>query len=172
MRSTVGGVRCTPMGLVLGGLSCRNARRIVALGLLVVALAGSVASHVQVQQATSTRPAWVPRDDVVLIVPQRRIPNRVENAADPTAADARIDIKNQVATTTLTLSLTDPMNSVQQAEILMPIPEGVVVRSLQYDGVGPEPMASVLPKDEARRIYDEIVRRMCDPCSSSSQGRT
>jgi Ca-activated chloride channel family protein len=141
----------------------RNARRIVALSLLVAALAGAAASRVQAQQATSTRPAWVPRDDVVLIVPQRRIPNRVENAAYLTAADARIDIKNQIATTTLTLSLTNPTNSAQQAEILMPIPEGVVVRSLQYDGVGPEPMASVLPKDEARRIYDEIVRRMRDP---------
>lgn len=86
----------------------RNARRIVALSLLVAALAGAAASRVQAQQATSTRPAWVPRDDVVLIVPQRRIPNRVENAAYLTAADARIDIKNQIATTTLTLSLTNP----------------------------------------------------------------
>lgn len=141
----------------------RNARRIVALGLLIAAMAGSVASRVEAQQAVSTQPRWVPRDDVVLIVPQRRVPNRVENAAYLTAADARIDIKNQVATTTLTLSLTNPTNTVQQAEILMPIPEGVVVRSLQYDGVGPEPMAAVLPKDEARRIYDEIVRRMRDP---------
>lgn len=139
-------------------------RRIVALGLLIALAGGSLASRADAfQQATTIEPHWHPREDVILIVPQRRLPSPVANAAYLEAADATIDIKDQVATTALQLSLTNPTDSPQQAEILLPIPDGVVVRSLQYDGVGPEPIAKVLPSAEARQIYDDIVRRLRDP---------
>ncbi len=79
------------------------------------------------------------------------------------AIDARIEIRDQVAMTTLELSLTNPASTQQEAQLLLPVPEGVVVRSLHYDGVGPEPKAEVLGKAEARAIYDAIVRSMRDP---------
>lgn len=142
----------------------RFTRRIVALGLLIGLAGGSLAARAQaLQQTTAIDPHWHPSEGVVLIVPQRRLPSPVANAAFLDAAIATIDIKDQVATTALQLSLTNPTTSPQQAEILMPIPDGVVVRSLQYDGTGPEPVAQVLAKDEARRIYDDIVRRLRDP---------
>ena len=110
-------------------------RRIVALSLLTALALGSLATQVRAfQRATHSHPGWHPREDVVLIIPQRRLPRRAPNAAFLEAVDATIDIKNQLATTILKLSLTNPTDAPQEVELLMPIPEGVIVRSLQYDG--------------------------------------
>ncbi len=79
------------------------------------------------------------------------------------AVSARIEIRDQIAMTTLELSLTNPASTQQEAQLLLPVPDGVVVRSLHYDGVGPEPKAEILDKAQARAIYDAIVRSMRDP---------
>lgn len=80
-----------------------------------------------------------------------------------TAASAIVSITDQVASTTLELSLTNPAGRPQEAQLIVPVPDGVTVRSLQYDGTGPEPTATLLPKDEARRAYNAIVNSMRDP---------
>jgi Ca-activated chloride channel family protein len=79
------------------------------------------------------------------------------------AVSARIEIRDQIAMTTLELSLANPASTQQEAQLLLPVPDGVVVRSLHYDGVGPEPKAEILDKAQARAIYDAIVRSMRDP---------
>jgi Ca-activated chloride channel homolog len=79
------------------------------------------------------------------------------------AVSARIEIRDQISMTTLELSLTNPASTQQEAQLLLPVPDGVVVRSLHYDGVGPEPKAEILDKAQARAIYDAIVRSMRDP---------
>ncbi len=61
------------------------------------------------------------------------------------------------------MTLTNPSHSPQEAQIMIPVPDGCSVRSLQYDGTGPEPTAVLLPKDEARQIYNSIVGAMRDP---------
>src|SRR5437763_1621559 len=58
-----------------------------------------------------------------------------------TGVDASISIDEQVCSTTLQLTLTNRGGANQEAVVLLPVPDGVVVRSLQYDGVGPEPTA-------------------------------
>ena len=47
--------------------------------------------------------------------------------------------------------------------MLIPVPHGAAIRSFGFDGPGQEPTAKVLPRDEARRIYEDIVRRSLDP---------
>lgn len=102
-------------------------------------------------------------DGPVIIVPQvRRLPH-IEAPAKLTAVDASVAVNDQIATTTLDLTLANTGSTLQQAQILLPVPDGVSVRSLQYDGTGPEPNATVLPREEARRIYDSIVQKMRDP---------
>jgi len=104
------------------------------------------------------------RAETVEIVPQARrwiAPNT--NLARLSAVDVKVAIDGQVATTTLELSLTNPVGTPQEAEVMLPVPEGVSIKSLQFDGVGPEPTAKLLPRDEARRIYDSITRRRKDP---------
>jgi len=79
------------------------------------------------------------------------------------AVHASVQITDQVATTTLELTLTNEGGTPQEAVVLLPVPNGASVRSLQYDGTGPEPNAELLPRDEARKIYESIVRSMRDP---------
>ncbi len=76
---------------------------------------------------------------------------------------AAIDIREQLATTVLTLTIFNPGSTSQEAKLLLPVADGVVVRSLQYDGVGTDVAAEVLRKEDARRIYDGIVNSMKDP---------
>jgi Ca-activated chloride channel family protein len=99
---------------------------------------------------------------IVPPIPPRWIPGRPV-PVNLTAVDASITITDQIATTVLDLSLTNPSNMAQEAQLVLPVPEGVAVKSLQWDGTGSEPRAEVLPRDEARRIYEEIVRGSRDP---------
>jgi len=136
---------------------------LVVLSLAVLPFALTVPA---VGQLTSSAPPVTPQPHHPnLIVPQvlRRHWPRQEAGVELTAVSASIQIVDQVATTTLELTLTNPSGRAQEAQVLLPVPEGVAVRSLQYDGVGSETNAEVLPREEARRIYESIVRSMRDP---------
>jgi Ca-activated chloride channel family protein len=102
------------------------------------------------------------RAEPIEIVPQAR-PWRGVHQARLSAADVRVAIDNQIATTTIELALTNDASVPQEAQVLLPVPEGVTIRFLQFDGVGSEPTAKLLPRNEARRIYDAIVHRRRDP---------
>lgn len=67
-----------------------------------------------------------------------------------------------VATTSLELTLWNPGSTPREAQVLLPVPEGVSVRSMQYDGTGVEPTAKLLPRRSPRH-HDFIVRRSRDP---------
>lgn len=144
-------------------------RTIFTATTLLALVAGSVLSaQVSTTTTTTTTTTTQPvviSDSHVIIAPQARRPIW-HRAAEPVRLD-RVDvsltINEQVATTLLELTVMNPGSTPQQAELLLPIPDGATVRSLQYDGTGPEPTAKVLPRDEARRIYDSIVGSMRDP---------
>ncbi len=125
-------------------------------------------SPAQVTTTTTTTTTTV-HDGPHVIVPQvsihphRRRPHTPPATVELTAVNANISVDEQVSATTIELTLTNRSRSQQEAVILLPVPDGVVVRSLLYDGVGPEPTAKVLPREEARSIYDAIVRSMRDP---------
>jgi len=77
------------------------------------------------------------------------------------AADVRI--LQQAATTTLEIGLTNPANRQQQAEMLVPVPDGAVLRSFTFAGAASEPTAKLLPKAEAQALYRSIVSKLRDP---------
>jgi Ca-activated chloride channel family protein len=76
---------------------------------------------------------------------------------------AEVSIVEQAATTTVTLDLYNPTGSRLESEILMPVPDCAVVRGFTFQGASAEPTAVLLPRDEARRVYNEIVRKLRDP---------
>lgn len=80
-----------------------------------------------------------------------------------TSIDVVVEIIEQVATTTLDIHLENPGHVRQEAELLLPVPDGAAVRGFTFQGKGAEPVAQLLPVDEARRIYDSIVAQMKDP---------
>jgi Ca-activated chloride channel family protein len=141
-----------------------NARTLLA-GLFAAVLSLPAAGQTTVTTTTVD-------DGVQVIIPQfgRRWhdhphPRRpaLHMPVELTSIDCSIKINDQVSATRLELTLTNRGVQQQEAQILLPVPDGVVVRTLEYDGVGPEPVAEVLPRDEARRIYNEIVSSMRDP---------
>src|SRR6185436_8176213 len=77
--------------------------------------------------------------------------------------EAGIEVVEQVATTTLDIFLTNSSGSRLEAQILAPVPEGAVLRGFNFQGAANEPKVEILPKEEARQIYDSIVAKTRDP---------
>lgn len=136
-----------------------------------VALATLVAAQVSVQVRT-TAP-----DDVIdvrvtnIVVPQAshghgiiwRSPPQGAQPIQVSAVAGDIDINDGVGTTNVKMTLRNPGSVQQEAQLLVPIPAGAAIRTFGFDGGGMEPTAKILPKDEARRIYEAIVRKAQDP---------
>ena len=99
-----------------------------------------------------------------IIVPQTRVFSIGQpDAVTIAAVDAQVIIREQIATTTLDIHLENPTRRGLEAELIMPVPDGAVVKGFAFDGPAQEPTAKVLPRDEARRIYDRIVAQVRDP---------
>jgi len=108
-----------------------------------------------------------------VIVPQSRsfrMPREAAPATQParvavaiTQVAAGVVIIEQAATTTLDISLRNTTPSRQEAELVVPVPDGAVVRGFTFQGAAKEPTAVLLPKEEARRLYDSIVAKVRDP---------
>jgi Ca-activated chloride channel family protein len=84
-------------------------------------------------------------------------------AVQITQVDARIDLADQIATTTLDIALRNPTNRPLESELLVPVPQGAVLKAFAFEGGNAEATARLLPRDEARRIYDSIVAQTRDP---------
>src|SRR6267142_2846126 len=100
-----------------------------------------------------------------LVIPQSRAyamrPEAQLVKISEVAADVRI--LQQVATTTMDVALANPGTRQQEAEMLVPVPDGAVVRSFTFAGSASEPTAKLLPKVEAQTIYRSIVSKLRDP---------
>lgn len=99
---------------------------------------------------------WVVPSRAVL-APYGAPPVRVESVT------AHVRISDRAATTTLEFELRNPIGRVQEAVLLLPVPDGAAVSSFTFDGPATEPTAKILPREEARRLYDQITSRMKDP---------
>lgn len=111
----------------------------------------------------STALAQVADTPPVDVIPQIRTRHAERWPVQLRSVDARVAINDQVATTTLVLTLINPTRSPMEARVTLPVPDGITLRSMAYDGVGPEPTATLLPRDKARDIYNSIVNRYKDP---------
>jgi Ca-activated chloride channel family protein len=97
-----------------------------------------------------------------VLVPHAR-PFAGAAGAQVSEVSADIDIVEQVATTTLDITVTNPGGARVEAEMIVPVPDGAALRGFQFQGSAPEAKAELLARDEARRIYDSIVAKTRDP---------
>src|SRR5438128_279272 len=90
-----------------------------------------------------------------LIIPQARSYAIRGQAQAIQISDVSADVRilQQVATTTLEIGLANPSERQQEAEMLVPVPDGAVVRSFTFAGSASEQTAKLLPKTEARTLY-------------------
>jgi len=137
----------------------RNLTRTLILLLPLTVLATTTRS----QQITA--PPVFQSSAANLIVPQSRTYSlsESEQPVQITGVTAEVRILQQIATTTMDVALANPTNRTQESEMLIPVPEGAVVRSFTFEGSSKEPTAKLLPKAEAQSIYRSIVAKLCDP---------
>lgn len=148
-------------------------RRRVPAVLFALALAATTAgalsaAGLSAAPARAQVPTSLPvADEVVILSPHARravISRRIsQDVVRVEGVKVSVAIDQQVASTELAIRVTNPGTTAQQAQFLLPVPDGAIIKSLQYDGTGPEPSGKIYPRDEARRIYDGIVNSMRDP---------
>jgi Ca-activated chloride channel family protein len=101
-----------------------------------------------------------------VLIPQSRgrafAPER-QGGVEITRVSVLVDIVETMATTTVEIDLVNETNRRQEAELIVPVPDGAVVRGFAYDGPHGPISAEVLPREEARRIYQGLVARIRDP---------
>lgn len=135
--------------------------------------ARTVAVVVPIALATRAAPAQVmvgAADDVIVVMPQNSQvlwrhghPPREPQPVTLKSVAADVRVNDQVSTTTLVMTLANSGGSPMEAQVLVPVPDGATIRSFQLDSLGSEPTAKLLPRDEARRVYNSIVAGMKDP---------
>lgn len=121
-------------------------------------------------------PSVVRADGVIIVVrpacdPACPGPVNVAGQLVVTAHKVDVAIENQVATTAIDQNFHNPNRWAAEGTYLFPIPAGATVDhfTMIVDGTAIE--AKILSADEARRTYEDIVRRLQDPALLEYVGR-
>jgi len=136
-------------------------RKTTIMGCLmgvVAMLAGSVwgqVGHISIRPLAPN--IIIPQSRAWAFTPERR------GGVEITDVSVLIDIIESTATTTIEIRLHNKTNRRQEAELIVPVPDGAVIRGFAYDGPDGMITAKVLPKDEAKRIYESLVAKIRDP---------
>ena len=129
----------------------------------VLMLAAETSGQIHAQVMTGSSRALAAN----VIVPQARSavwrPGNPAGQVQITEVNVGVEIVEQVATTTMDISLSNPSGARLEAEMVVPVPDQAVLRGFTFQGAGSEPTAELLMKAEARRIYDSIVAKTRDP---------
>lgn len=100
-----------------------------------------------------------------LVVPQSRgfalTPGSAEVLVE--GVEARIAIRGRSARTELEVTVSNPGHAQAEAVLLLPVPLDAALDAFTFEGPGASSSARLLPAEEARRTYDEIVARLRDP---------
>jgi Ca-activated chloride channel family protein len=82
-----------------------------------------------------------------------------------------VDIKDQVAVTKVDQEFYNPNDQRLEGTYLFPLPEGAHVDKFSMDIGGKQTDAELLDADNARKIYEDIVRKYRDPALLEYAGR-
>ena len=110
--------------------------------------------------------ARLPAQQGVFVVPQQR----VYDLGRGTASALRIErvgvlatIEDRVATTTLRVEIRNASTAAVEAALVLPVPDGALVKGFDFEGSAARPTAQLLERGEARDLYQSIVSRTRDP---------
>ncbi|MFQ5343882.1 MAG: VIT domain-containing protein, partial [Anaerolineae bacterium] len=120
--------------------------------------------------ALMSMPAPASADGIVIIEPP---PGRVIGTTPLAVRDhlVTVTIDNQVATTRVDQTFVNPSNVVLEGTYVFPLPEGATISEFNMWVDGKKWEGKVLNRDEAREIYESIVRRRQDPALLEYIGR-
>jgi Ca-activated chloride channel family protein len=84
----------------------------------------------------------------------------------------QVDVVDQIATTTVEMEFINEGNGLAEGTFLFPLPDEAAVDQLIMTVNGVDIQANILPADQARAIYNEIVRQYRDPALLEYVGRS
>ena len=87
------------------------------------------------------------------------------------SVDVRADIQDQAAKVQISQVFQNPSTVPMEAQVLFPLPAGAAVSALTLMVDGKEMAGRLMSREEARRIYEDIVRRRRDPALLEYMGR-
>ena len=136
--------------------------RVRAFALMILAMAAAVPGAATAQTTAEATP-WGRATQIV--IPQTRcFPVEHERpGVHIEAVSARVRLQDGVASTTLDIKLRNTSHAQEEAVLLLPVPDDAAVGRFEFDGASSEPTAQLLRREEARRTYDAIVRKLRDP---------
>lgn len=79
------------------------------------------------------------------------------------SVQAQVQINDGAASTTLQIALRNMGSTPAEAVLLLPVPDDAAVGTFLFEGQTAEPTAQIMRRDEARRLYEQIVARVRDP---------
>jgi len=129
---------------------------------------GSVASLLAVLLSVIAVPALA--DGVLMPVPPPNPPQPVKYL-NVKYHHVTIDVKDQVLTCSIDQVFHNPNPYQIEGEYLFPVPAGATVSKFNMEVDGQPLAGRMLPRDEARSIYEGIVRSMRDPALLEYVGR-
>ena len=100
-----------------------------------------------------------------------RVPVPVNRAYEIREVSIDARVRDQVAEVQVAQTFHNPGSTTIEAEYLFPLPDDAGVQNLVLMVDGHELPGRLLPRDEARRIYEEIVRTKRDPALLEYMGR-
>jgi len=106
-----------------------------------------------------------------VIFPPRPMPMPIRADCRIESVDVHADIQDQAAKVRVSQVFRNPSSLPMEAQVLFPLPEGAAVSALTLLVDGKELTGKLMGRDEARRIYEEIVRRRRDPALLEYMGR-
>ncbi len=130
------------------------------VAVLVVALA---TARAQVGSYVHTHPHAHPLASHIIVPQARSFAPNPAGTVQITEVNVGVEVLEQVATTTMDIQLINPTGARLEAEMVVPVPVGAVLRGFTFQGSASEPTAQLLAKDEALKIYDSIVAKTKDP---------
>jgi len=127
---------------------------ILLLYMLIFAAQPVSADGFIIPQPPANRP--IPWRDVPLTIKYHRV---------------SVSIENQVATTKVDQVFVNDADFAVEGTYIFPLPEDAAVSSFDMWVDGKKLEGKLLARDEARRIYEDIVRRQKDPALLEYMGR-
>jgi Ca-activated chloride channel family protein len=129
------------------------------LGLLLFCLAPGAAQVVIID--------W-PRLPIPMPLPR---PRPIRGDCRIRSVDVRADVQDQAAKVRVSQVFQNSSSVAMEAQVLFPLPEGAAVSGLTLMADGREMTGRLMGREEARRIYEDIVRRRRDPALLEYMGR-
>lgn len=105
------------------------------------------------------------------IIIDRREPIPIRGSYAVDAVDIDAQLRKQVATVRVSHTVRNPGSGQIEAEYYLPLPADGAISSLTLMVDGKELPGKLMNKDEARRIYEDIVRSKKDPALLEYMGR-